>query len=156
LEELEDDENDVEARLARPLTRSSIKPRLLFQTAKTQEMIDEEEAATDFEEDEEDEETEAEAEVEIPEIPVPQTPAKRRVKHAATPEAPKFAPVSPPDTRRTTRSTNKLMDEATPIKGRSKSSPFDSWRRTKEHKAPGGQKRHADTLTSDNAKRTRT
>lgn len=154
LEELEDDENDAEARLARPLTRSSIKPRLLFQTAKTQEMIDEEEAATDVEEDEEEQETEEE--VEIPEIPVPQTPAKRRVKHAATPEAPKFAPVSPPDTRRTTRSTNKLMDEATPIKGRSKSSPFDAWRRTKEHKAPSGQKRHADTLTSDNAKRTRT
>lgn len=153
LEELEDDENDVEARLARPLTRSSIKPRLLFQTPKTQEMIDEEEAATDVEEDD-DEQTEEE--VEIPEVPVPQTPAKRRVKHAATPEAPKFAPVSPPDTRRTTRSTNKLIDEATPVKGRSKSSPFDSWRRTKEHKASGGQKRHADALTSDNAKRART
>lgn len=116
-------------------------------------MIEEEEAATDVEEDVEEEPTEDEAE--IPEMPVPQTPAKRRVsKHAATPEAPKFAPVSPPDTRRTTRSSNKLVD--TPIKGRSKSSPFDSWRRTKEHKASGAQKRHAESLTSESAKRTRT
>ncbi|KAI5467730.1 hypothetical protein BGZ63DRAFT_371988 [Mariannaea sp. PMI_226] len=153
LEELEN-ENDEEARLARPLTRSAIKPRLLFQAVKTQEVLEEEEAVTDVEDDVEDDP--AEETTEAAEVPEPQTPAKSRAKRAGTPEAPKFAPVSPPSTRRTTRSTNKLLEEPTPVKTRSKVSPFDSWRRTKkEPKAPSALKRQGESLTPANAKRTR-
>lgn len=155
LEEL-DDEIDEEVRLARPLTRSSIKPRLLFQTPKTQAMIDEEEAATDIE-DQLEEEPVAESS-KAAEVEEPQTPAKIRQLRAGTPEAPKFAPVSPPDTRRTTRSTNKLAEQATPIKTKSRRSPFDSWRRTKgDVKATSGTKRQADdSIAPAQTKRTRT
>ncbi|KPM34351.1 hypothetical protein AK830_g12222 [Neonectria ditissima] len=144
MEELEDDEADDEARLARPLTRSSIKPRLLFQTAKTEAMLEEEEAATDVEDHLVDELVEE-----------PQTPGKPRHERASTPEAPKFAPVSPPDTRRTTRSTNKLADQSTPVKPTGRKSPFDAWRRTKEHKATSAPKRQGDSLTPAHAKRAR-
>lgn len=145
MDELLDDENEDEVRLARPLTRSSIKPRLLFQTPKTKAMIEEEEAATDVEDEH----------IDQP-VAEPQTPAKPHHKRASTPEAPKFAPVSPPDTRRTTRSTNKLVEQSTPIKPTDRKSPFDSWRRTKEHKAASTSKRQGDTLTPAHAKRART
>ncbi|KAF7545886.1 hypothetical protein G7Z17_g8830 [Cylindrodendrum hubeiense] len=143
-DELLDDEVEDELRLARPLTRSSIKPRLLFQTEKTEAMIEDEEAATDVE-DELIDEPAAE----------PQTPVKPHHQRASTPEAPKFAPVSPPDTRRTTRSTNKLAEQSTPIKPTGRKSPFDSWRRTKEHKAASSTKRQGESLTPAHAKRTR-
>ncbi|KAF4978783.1 hypothetical protein FZEAL_4897 [Fusarium zealandicum] len=144
LDELQGEEEDDEVYLSRPLTRAAIKPRLLFQSQKTEEEIDEEEAVTDVED--------------LDDEPVvPETPTKFRQERASTPEAPKFAPVSPPDTRRITRSVNKLMDEGTPIKNTGQRSPFDLWRRTKEpNKESSSRKRQGETLTPTHSKRSRT
>jgi hypothetical protein len=123
-----------------PFSRSSIKPKLLFpaQRKEKQPSVDDvdEEATTDIE-DEAEEQT------------VPQTPSKG----TDTPHAPKFAPVSPPDTKRTTRSTNKLFEDATPVKKKGRRSPFDMWPRTKERQDTGT-KREAEPLFAP-AKRTK-
>ncbi|GFP57950.1 hypothetical protein TASIC1_0009028700 [Trichoderma asperellum] len=155
-DEVEDEEldSDVEAHFSKPLTRSSIKPRLLFPTKapspKTKQMLEEEEAATDVEDAKD--ATEAEEE---PSAPV-ETPVKAKEERAQTPEAPKYAPASPPETRRTTRSTNKLAAGPTPAKRAGKKSPFDSWLRTKEHANRSGTKRAAgEPLAAAPAKRTR-
>jgi len=126
-----------------PLTRSSIKPRLLFPVPKPDGMDEDEEAVTDVED-----ATTEDAPLD------PQTPTKPRHEQLNTPDAPKFAPVSPPDTKRTTRSTNKLLDDGTPMKGKGRRSPFDSWPRTKEHKE-SSTKRHGDGLAPAHVKRTR-
>lgn len=143
-----EEELDQEARLARPLTRSSVKPRLLFppkQPKQSELDLEDEEAATDVE----DEVKERMA------GPIPQTPIKSRRETAKTPEAPRYAPVSPPETRRSTRSTNKLSGEETPVKvPKRQPSLFDSWPRTKEHKATST-KRAGDDLAPVPAKRTR-
>ncbi|KAF4344919.1 hypothetical protein FBEOM_1205 [Fusarium beomiforme] len=132
-----------EVHLNRPLTRASIKPRLLFQNIRTDEQVEEEEAITDIEDNDE-------------ELGFPATPSASKSQRACTPEAPRFAPASPPSTRRVTRSTNKLPDEGTPIKPPGKRSPFDSWRRTKEGvvKSPS-RKRSADSADTRESKRTR-
>lgn len=143
------DDSDVEegltTNLTRPLRRSAIKPRLLFQPNKTPAMIEEEEAPTDIEDNQEPEEEEC-----------PQTPVKKQ--RSKTPEAPKFAPVSPPDTKRTTRSMNKLLDESTPARPYNvrRTSTFDSWRRTKDSKGSSSSKRAGESLASASTKRTRT
>ncbi|RBR24036.1 uncharacterized protein FIESC28_03149 [Fusarium coffeatum] len=143
LDELETVEEDPEAHLSRPLTRASIKPCLLFQSVKTDEQIEEEEAVTDVEENEE-------------EPACPATPSVSKKERASTPEAPKFAPASPPSTRRVTRSTNKLEDESTPIKPPSKRSPFASWRRTKESVPKSlSRKRSAESIDTRETKRSR-
>ncbi|KAL7925245.1 hypothetical protein ACQKWADRAFT_285445 [Trichoderma austrokoningii] len=154
-DEVEDEEldSDVEAHFSKPLTRSSIKPRLLFPTKapapKTKQMLEEEEAATDVED------AKDAAEAEEPSAPV-ETPVKAKVERAQTPEAPKYAPASPPETRRTTRSTNKLAAAPTPAKRAGKKSPFDSWLRTKEHANRSSTKRAAgEPLAAAPAKRTR-
>lgn len=86
----------------------------------------------------------------------PQTPRKGQTNLSAeTPEAPKYAPASPPDTKRTTRSTNKLADKATPLKVTGRKSPFDSWPRIKDHlNQPTAPKRQGESLASA-SKRTR-
>ncbi|KAK2603524.1 hypothetical protein QQS21_004293 [Conoideocrella luteorostrata] len=132
---------DGESQLARPLTRASLKPRLLFPSQKAAEKDDAEEALTDVEDmnmiDE-----------------APQTPKKGYPISAKTPEAPRYAPASPPDTKRTTRSTNKLA--GTPMKATGRKSPFDSWPRTKEHRSQSpAPKRAGETLSSATTKRTR-
>ncbi|KAH0526603.1 hypothetical protein TsFJ059_009904 [Trichoderma semiorbis] len=152
-EELEELDSDVEAQFSKPLTRSSIKPRLLFPAKapapKTKDMLEEEEAATDVEEAVEAEKPEAKVEK-------VETPAKAKEERAQTPDAPKYAPASPPETRRTTRSTNKLSADTAPIKRTGKKSPFDSWIRTKEHTNRSGTKRAAaEPLPAAPAKRTR-
>ncbi|OPB46974.1 hypothetical protein A0O28_0070980 [Trichoderma guizhouense] len=152
-EEFEELDSDVEAQFSKPLTRSSIKPRLLFPTKapapKTKDMLEEEEAATDVEEAVEAEKPEAK-------VGTVETPAKAKEERAQTPDAPKYAPASPPETRRTTRSTNKLSAETAPIKRTGKKSPFDSWIRTKEHTNRSGTKRAAaEPLPAAPAKRTR-
>ncbi|KIE03713.1 hypothetical protein MAJ_00244, partial [Metarhizium majus ARSEF 297] len=140
-EEIAASGEDDESRLNRPLTRASVKPRLLFPTQKTT-AEDDEEALTDVED------------MHLIDEHVPQTPRKAHSIPAKTPEAPKYAPVSPPDTRRTTRSTNKLAD--TPMKGTGRKSPFDSWPRTKEHKSQSpAPKRAGESLASETTKRTR-
>jgi len=87
---------------------------------------------------------------------MPQTPQKSSAVPAKTPEAPKYAPVSPPDTRRTTRSTNKLAPE-TPMKKKSgRRSPFDAWPRTKEAaSSSSAPKRQGESLAGGATKRTR-
>ncbi|KAJ6437788.1 base excision DNA repair protein [Purpureocillium lavendulum] len=135
---------DVEPELVRPLTRSSVKPRLLFPSKKSDENDQDEEAVTDVEEDM----------FMSDEAAVPQTPQKSSAVHAKTPEAPKYAPVSPPDTRRTTRSTNKLAAE-TPMKKSGRKSPFDAWPRTKEGASSSAPKRQGDSLAGAATKRTR-
>ncbi|RDA92485.1 hypothetical protein CP533_6421 [Ophiocordyceps camponoti-saundersi (nom. inval.)] len=139
-------ETSTESESSRPLTRSSIQPRLLFprqvpEAAKN----DDDEAPTDVED-----------------TPVtgdldgPQTPKQADDDVVQTPEAPKFAPVSPPDTKRTTRSANKLAHEGTPLKRKSgPKSPFDSWLRTKEVRHSSATKRHGESLTAPSTKRTR-
>ncbi|OAA63851.1 hypothetical protein ISF_04560 [Cordyceps fumosorosea ARSEF 2679] len=145
-----EEELDQDARLRQPLTRASVKPRLLFPPKKkelSEKELEDEEAMTDVE----DEVKERLAN------PVPQTPTKTGKETAKTPEAPRYAPVSPPETRRTTRSSNRLLSEETPIKRRRQSSLFDSWPRTKkEPKAPAPTKRAGDDgLASTSTKRTR-
>ncbi|KAL7900201.1 hypothetical protein HDV63DRAFT_370610 [Trichoderma sp. SZMC 28014] len=154
-DEVEDEEldSDVEAHFSKPLTRSSIKPRLLFPTKapapKTKQMLEDEEAATDVED------AKDGTEAEEPSAPV-ETPVKAKEERAQTPEAPKYAPASPPETRRTTRSTNKLAAAPTPAKRAGKKSPFDSWLRTKESANRSGTKRAAgEPLAAAPAKRTR-
>ncbi|KAI9151812.1 hypothetical protein HJFPF1_09023 [Paramyrothecium foliicola] len=127
--------------------RNAVKPRVLFgdKKGKTLEIEEEDEEATTDIEEHELEDTEE----------LPQTPSAREQERAKTPEAPKYAPVSPPDTKRITRSTNKLLDEGTPLKGSGRRSPFDSWQRTKEHKTSSASKRSGDDLAPAQTKRTR-
>ncbi|KAK4109705.1 hypothetical protein N656DRAFT_782537 [Canariomyces notabilis] len=143
-------ESAVESSSRRPFTRSSIKPRLLFPTTKAGEsktVNEDEEAATDIEDHvlagmEEDQ---------------PVTPADL-VEHApGTPDAPRFAPASPPTTARTTRSANKKVVESTPMKSKQpgKRSPFDGWRRTKNGSQSTGHKRPGDELAAASTKRTK-
>ena len=142
-----EDSADTKPALTHPLTRSSVKPRLLFPTNKVEvaDDDDDEEAATDVED-----------MYRADESSLPQTPIEAHSAPAKTPEAPKFAPVSPPDTKRTTRSTNRLAKEGTPMKSSSgRKSPFDAWPRTKEHKTASAPKRQGDTLTAGSTKRAR-
>ncbi len=163
------------------LTRSSIKPRLLFpRDENTPESLrrtgtstaangttDDEEAVTDIEDDNLDgAETDIEDGDDAEEAAEPlDTPADLVDKAAPStpPAAPRFAPASPPMTGRTTRSGQKVAEDATPVKagGRTKKrSPFDGWRQTKSSAASAaGHKRPLDAMgsaaPSAGAKRTR-
>ncbi|KXX73370.1 hypothetical protein MMYC01_210137 [Madurella mycetomatis] len=142
-------ESVVESTSRRPFTRSSVKPRLLFPVAKTDEsktLDDEEEAATDIEDHvlagmEKDQLTTPADLVEVPD----------------TPEAPRFAPVSPPSTARTTRFGNKKGADSTPMKAKQpgKRSLFDAWPRTKGASQSTSHKRPGDELSAAAPKRTR-
>lgn len=142
-------ETSVDNEITNPLSRSTIKPKLLFPAAQKERQPSEddvdEEAMTDIEED---------VEVDEEQLSMPQTPAKSAAQNGMeTPQAPKFAPVSPPDTKRTTRSANKLFEDATPIKKKERRSPFDTWPRTKDRKETGT-KRQAEPMFAP-AKRTK-
>ncbi|WQF86145.1 hypothetical protein CDEST_11159 [Colletotrichum destructivum] len=154
----EDEEDDAESsssesRIRRPLTRSSIKPRLLFpvapKTSAISSTLEEEEAVTDIEDhhlEEEDDEEET-----------PETPAEYQDECPSTPQAPKFGRTvaTPPDTRRTTRSGLK-SEEATPIKRRGRQSPFDGWPRVKSrHESSAPKRAGGDDLPAPASKRTR-
>lgn len=151
------------------LTRSAIKPRLLFpredssftETTPNGGTTEDEEADTDIEDSnmlgsDDDEAAEEEEGVVDNDEPVvtsaPNTP----------PHAPKFAPASPPTTSRTRRSGQKTAEELTPVKAAAapkKRSPFDGWRQTKSSaSAAAGHKRTVDALGSSptaGAKRSR-
>lgn len=145
--EMDISETHADNETSSSLSRSSIKPRLLFPVQKaSQPSVDDvdEEATTDIEDG---------READDQELTVPQTPVKMSSKETETPQAPKFAPMSPPDTKRTTRSTNKLFEDATPIKKKERRSPFDTWPRTKDHKE-SGKKREAEPMFAP-AKRTK-
>lgn len=125
---------DLPAHLAKPLSRSTIKPRLLFQPPATQQQQqsvelddDDEEAVTDIEDG------------------ITATP--KRSLQASTPKAPRFAPFTPPTTGRVTRSKDVDLSMATPkcdlagIATTKKISPFDSWQRTKNGSSTGQSKK---------------
>ncbi|KAM0286749.1 hypothetical protein ACHAQH_000769 [Verticillium albo-atrum] len=147
-----DEETTMEAQLGRPLTRSSIKPRRLFQRAEAPEVLvtpEDEEALTDIEDQHMGEEEQAEE--------APETPAVED-SCPATPAAPRFGPAAtPPETRRTTRFLTKGED-ATPSKAKTGRMLFDDWRRVKSRpdSTERSTKRSAgDELTSATPKRTR-
>ena len=178
-------ESAVASPLRRPLTRSSIKPRLLFPTKPSELKVpdSDEEAPTDIEdhvleslkaEEEADEEnkqetTEIETEVE-PEQPVEEakdelladpSPPTEDKPRAGTPETTPLAPASPPATARTTRAGSKKAAEASPkrAKPKGRKSPFDAFRRTKAGaSSSAGTKRASETpsIGAGPAKRTRT
>lgn len=150
-----DDEVDAElgsakeSRQQRALTRSSIKPRLLFPTAskgKDVEMTttEDEEAVTDIED-------HALVDVEKEDqMEAPATPKGIVAKKPQTPVAPRFAPASPPSTVRATRASTRLNAEDTPIRPAKPRSPFDSWRRSKGRSGGHGQKREGEALAGQN------
>ena len=125
----------------RPLTRSSIKPRLLFPPKQqlhesTNPSIDDEEAPTDIEDSQDHEMSEVEHGSQIT------TPLK-----AST-----FSPTTPPTTGHTTRAATKKAvfespnDPPEPVEAipserpGKKISPFDGWARTKASTSRGGSK----------------
>lgn len=133
-DEAEDDlDTTVPSRLRGPLTRSSMKPRLLFPTEKKLVAEEKEYAQADEEADTDIEDT------------VLTTPSLETDK-VATPRAPRYAPVSPPSTvARITRSKKISSDadlDALSIPRLGSASLFDSWQRTK----PRGQKRENDSI----------
>ncbi|KAI0187535.1 hypothetical protein EV127DRAFT_144654 [Xylaria flabelliformis] len=134
----------------RPMTRSSIKPRLLFPPKPKGKQpatitAEDEEAVTDIEDNVFDHNTQ-EDETEIPATPIQFTKSK-----VETPEAPRFAPASPPSTGRATRSADKLRVSDTPVRRAKIPSPFDGWRRSKRHTGPQGSKREGDFLVKSPA-----
>ncbi|KAK4141113.1 uncharacterized protein C8A04DRAFT_31320 [Dichotomopilus funicola] len=145
-------ESAVESPTKRHFTRSSIKPRLLFPTAHSDESqdLDEEEAVTDIED-----HVLAGLEAGKDEV---RTPTELIFDEPGTPNAPRFAPASPPTTTRTTRFTSKKAAE--PVsKGKqsaAKRSPFDAWRRVKAPaETTSGHKRSGDELPAAAPKRSR-
>lgn len=124
----DDDGDDSEARSGstthRHMTRSSIKPRLLFPPKeRSQATLDEEEADTDIEADAQKRPSDRDGQ----DAETPAGDAK-----VGTPAAPGYSPAPLPDTRRATRARDKKFDEGTPVKkARGGSSPFDSWPRVK-------------------------
>ncbi|CEJ91717.1 hypothetical protein VHEMI07410 [[Torrubiella] hemipterigena] len=141
-DELQGDDSD--AQFVQPLSRSSIKPRLLFPQEKSAEALEEEEATTDVEDN-----------IKSQVRQTPATPSKAKSTHVETPEAPRFAPISPPDSKRATRSTNRVQELATPSKSKGRKSPFDSWPRIKDPRGQASTKRVGETLDQAPAKRTR-
>jgi hypothetical protein len=157
-------DSTIPSRLRGPLTRSSVKPRLLFPSAeqtaarqqklqeKKPQLTDDEEAMTDIEH--------MPHEVASPEEDMEDV--------MATPVAPKFAPApnTPPSTARTTRYMNLdgAADEPSPRETRSsgprsgaKVNAFAGWKRTKAGAATNSKKRDADKITGggDTSKRQR-
>lgn len=125
-------DSERESSTIRPLTRSSIKPCLLFPTKqqiheRTASTVDDEEAPTDIEDSQDHEMTDPEDEKQVT------TPVKASI----------FSPTTPPTTGHATRAATKkaALDspsappepiEAVPYDRRGKKiSPFDGWARTK-------------------------
>ncbi|KFX90505.1 hypothetical protein V490_06412 [Pseudogymnoascus sp. VKM F-3557] len=135
-DEVEDEVDvTVPSRLRGPLTRSSMKPRLLFPT---QKQLDERDSQYS--------EADEEADTDIEEGNAVATPTLLTEK-VATPRAPRFAPVSPPSTvARTTRSKKISSDDdmaGASFSSLGSASPFESWQRTK----PKGQKRGSEAIS---------
>lgn len=138
----------------RPLTRSSLRPRVLFPSEEHQPAIDEED--------------EEEAQTDIESEHVVESEAKATSKaHTTTPARHvriAEGQVTPPTTRKSTRFTHlsspeeeqsSFSSETTPKPKGKKRSPFDSWQRTKPGMS-GGRKRAASPEREVNAgKRTR-
>lgn len=128
----------------RPLTRSSVKPRLLFQ-----EEIKERERAALPEYDEEEATTDYEAPIATP----------SRKKHGVMPSLESARPATPPPTVRTTRrKLSPFESDVAHVNDRSEIS-FNSWTRVKsanhESSSSRGKKRGGDSLESNTQKRPR-
>jgi hypothetical protein len=160
------DRNDVPNHRG-PLTRSSVRPRLLFPSAR---QVKEKEMRLKAAEEEE-----ADTDIELP-IVAPSSSRDRTSKHTeapfmkstptgqmdgdiATPKAPRFAPHSPPTTGRATRSQKVDLTSSptgsdddrptTPTHNRSASakiSPFMGWQRVKGETATNTKKRQGTSL----------
>lgn len=142
-------------------SRLDVKPRLLFPSAKSHKendlAHDDEEADTDIEQP-----LVGKAEVVKANESKPraETPVEASEAKVDTPKAPKYAPASPPDTSRATRS-KKITSEPVPIKTKrtGNRSPFDGWRRTKtaSEGSANGQKRPGEPISGPSvSKRPRT
>ena len=128
--------SEHESSSIRPLTRSSIKPRLLFPSKQTAPIVDDEEAPTDIENPQDHEMTDPEDNISVT------TPVKASI----------FSPPTPPTTGHATRATTKKtafdlpLDPPEPVEAVSyerrgkKVSPFDGWARTKAGTSGGGGK----------------
>ena len=129
------------------MTRSSIKPRLLFPPReRSQVTLEEEEADTDIETDVQKRSEDRHG------VETPASDFK-----IDTPAAPGYSPAQLPDTRRVTRARDKKFDEDTPIKKtRGRTSPFDSWPRVKS-RSDGGlpSKRAGSSLGAATTKKMR-
>jgi hypothetical protein len=141
----------------RPLTRSSVKPRVLFPSAKprlaedTHSGITDTEATTDVDE---------HTSLSKPDVEVSGTPgadAKQGLPVTPTIQSTAATPSSPGATPRSLRSRggkNEVFDNATPSAVPSKIpkriSPFDGWMRQKSAsgKSRGSKKRESDTMAS--------
>lgn len=143
--------SEIETSILRPLTRSSMKPRLLFPTPQQRQeriaaAIEDEEAPTDIEDHHDHEMTEPEGEPVV-------TPVKAIFSQAATPPATGHA------TRSSTKKVAAEPTEAMPYEGKSKkASPFDGWARTKAGvglSAGKGKKRDGETMEMGSCKKTR-
>lgn len=140
----------IRPRLRGSLSKSAIKPRVLFPAVtvpKRQSLAatdEDEEAATDIEA------TDSEA-TEVEEIPVETSTPAELEEHIATPAAPRFAPASPPITGRTTRSKKVQVAPAPhPITikrsaAKMTMSPFADLPRTKVTAVADSKKRDAET-----------
>ncbi|KAF4637847.1 hypothetical protein G7Y89_g230 [Cudoniella acicularis] len=173
--EMDDDlDNELDealpSRLRGRITRSSVKPRLLFPTAQqlgkkelSQKEVEDEEADTDIE----DPSMKASPSVDIrmhnasPHLAT--TPKDMVDEKVTTPQAPKFAPASPPGTHRATRSKKVDMGSSpagpssseddtqkSPVhasRGRGgKISPFDAWQRVKTEETKATNKREGSPV----------
>ena len=128
--------SERESSSIRPLTRSSIKPRLLFPPKQTAPISDDEEAPTDIENPQDHEMTDPEDKTAVT------TPIKASI----------FSPPTPPATGHATRATTKKtafdlhVHPPEPVEVISyerrgkKVSPFDGWARTKAGTSGGGGK----------------
>ena len=128
--------SERESSSIRPLTRSSIKPRLLFPPKQTAPIVDDEEAPTDIENPQEHEMTDPEDNTSVT------TPVKASI----------FSPPTPPTTGHATRAITRKtafdlpLDPPEPVEAVSyerrgkKVSPFDGWARTKAGTSGGGGK----------------
>jgi hypothetical protein len=172
-EEVDEEEDDEEE------TLPAFKPKRLFVSKqqekkvvvveeKTEAALEAEEAPTDIEDEtDEPEETAKSAVVESLSVPVPATPqAHKKSKLSATPDVPHMGPLSPPETRRVTRSMDKFRDATpgasptrTPTGGRSPA--FAGFKISKpalssaSKAAKSSRKRPGDHLAPTEAKRTK-
>lgn len=135
-----DMDEGVSSNLRRPLTRSTVKPRLLFPSA---QQVKARETRSQYTEDEEEAVTDIESDDHMLTTPIDQVKAI-----GATPKAPRYAPASPPTTVRATRSRDvALSSPACPSSddgyrvSAGSVSPFDSWARTKRGGPSNSKKR---------------
>lgn len=157
----ESDEAEVDAARTsprlRPFTRSSIKPRLLFPPAVEAELVDEE-AITDIDE-----------RAQAGDSEMTDVAADTEEEPLTTPVNNSFTPFSPPTSGHATRGSATKRVTPEPVdylpanaKKAKKTSPFDSWQRTKAGTGAGplgkGKKREGDVIKqngSTNGKRVR-